>query len=238
MGKGSPQAPAPVNPQVAANAQTGTNVSTAIANKSLNDVNTVTPYGSTTYGQDGGYTDPTTGQWVPQVTQTSTLNPLAESILTGTENTANSLLPAGQTLANQASSSLTTPLNPNGASENILQAGPQALDTNVANAYYNQQKSYLDPVWQQNNTNLQDQLSRQGIPVGSDAYNSATKNLASSQNQAYGNAANSSITQGATGANSLFNMALLGQNQNLQQQQTLQSNPLQLLSSLYGGAPA
>lgn len=48
-----PKAPEPPDPKVTAAAQTGTNVSTAIANASLGNVNQVTPYGNLTYTQSG-----------------------------------------------------------------------------------------------------------------------------------------------------------------------------------------
>ena len=84
MSKPSP--PPPPNPYAVANAQTGTNIGTAIASQTLANTNQVTPYGTTTYDRTGGYTDPTTGQWVPQYTQTTALNPTEQQIFSGTEN--------------------------------------------------------------------------------------------------------------------------------------------------------
>jgi len=66
--------PDPPNPIYTAAAQTGSNVSTAVANANLNNVNQVTPYGSLTYNQTGNYSwaDPTTGATyqIPQFTAT------------------------------------------------------------------------------------------------------------------------------------------------------------------------
>ena len=60
----SPEAPTPPNPMATAAAQTGTNVSTAIANSYLGNVNQNTPQGSLRNEVTGNfsYTDPTTGQ--------------------------------------------------------------------------------------------------------------------------------------------------------------------------------
>ena len=57
-------APTPPNPQATAAAQTGTNVSTAVANAQLNRVNQFTPQGSLNYVNAGNFswTDPSTGQ--------------------------------------------------------------------------------------------------------------------------------------------------------------------------------
>src|SRR5690606_31957195 len=60
-------------------AQTGTNVSTAVANAMMGNVNQVTPYGTLTYDQTGTYdfTDPYTGETytIPTMTATQTLSP-------------------------------------------------------------------------------------------------------------------------------------------------------------------
>jgi hypothetical protein len=79
-----PRAPRPPDPQDTAAAQTGTNVSTAIANTAMGQVNQVTPDGSLTYSATGNHTwrDPSTGQVynVPQYTATTTLSPEAQAI--------------------------------------------------------------------------------------------------------------------------------------------------------------
>lgn len=51
---GKPKSPAPPDPKATAAAQTGTNVSTAVANAMLNNVDQITPDGSLTYRQRGG----------------------------------------------------------------------------------------------------------------------------------------------------------------------------------------
>ena len=74
--------PDPPNPIYTAAAQTGSNVSTAIANANLNNVNQATPAGNLTYSQSGSYNmvDPTTGgQYsIPQFTATQTLSPMGQ----------------------------------------------------------------------------------------------------------------------------------------------------------------
>jgi len=254
-----PQPPTPPNPTTVANAQTGTNIGTAVANSTLGNVNQVNPFGTNKFTSTGGYTDPTTGQWVPSFTQTSKLNPTSEALLTGSQGlestaqglqaaaqgtqggiqkTANSLLPTGQTLAAQFAGTAATPLNVNQTANNgIIAGGPQALDPAVAQAAYNASTNFLTPTFQQQQRDLQDQLARQGISVGNDAYGNAENQLQNTQNSALVGAANNATVTGAQQANNMFGLALQGQNQNLGQQQTVQQQPLSLLSALYGGSP-
>lgn len=232
-----PQPAQPPNPVTTAQAQQGTNIGTAIAQSELGNVNQSGPYGSTTFTQNGGYTDPTTGQFVPQWNQNTTLNPLAQSILTGTEQAGNTLVPAAQTLAGQAGGTATNPLNVNETANNAMIAGgPQALFQPVAQAEFTAGNTFLQPTFQQQQKDLQDQLSRQGIPVGSSGYGNAETQLMNSQNQALTGLANQAAVTGANQANNMFGLALQGQNQNLAQQQAVQQNPLRLLSMIYGGA--
>jgi hypothetical protein len=82
---GKPTAPTPPDPTATARAATGTNVSTAIANAQLGNVNQVTPAGSLDYSQSGTYnfTDPTTGSSydIPQFTATQSLTPIGQQTL-------------------------------------------------------------------------------------------------------------------------------------------------------------
>lgn len=230
--KSSASPPPPPDPNVVANAQTGSNIDTQVGNM----VGTNGPSGSTSYTQSGSYTDPNTGRVIPQWTQNTSLTPLGQSIFTGTQQAANSLTGTAQDLATQAGSTATKPLDFSGANNNIIQGGPQALDKQTADALYGQSKSFLDPQWTQHEKDLTDQLSRQGIPVGSDAYNNALTNFNNSRTQAYTTAQQGAQGAAVPAAAQMFGMALQGQNQNIGQQQTAQSNPLQLLSRIYGGA--
>ena len=87
MGKPSP--PAPPDPKETAQAQTATNVGTAIANANLGFVNQVTPTGTLTYDQTGSYqwTDPVPDDSgnvntydIPTYTATTTMSPEMQAI--------------------------------------------------------------------------------------------------------------------------------------------------------------
>ena len=269
----SPSAPPPPDPVATAQAQSSSNVNTAAGQAALNYVNQNTPYGSTSYQQTGSYTTPD-GQVVPTYTQNTSLSPLASTLLTGSQAIGAGLLPTAGRLADAAGQSTIHPLNfdtpfsstinggpgaitsLNPAYAPTLNAGPDALNAKVTDAIYGQQKSFLDPQWNLQQTQLQDQLSRQGIPVGSEAYDNAMGQLTNARTQAYQSAQDSAIGQGVGAANSLFGMALSGQNSdtarqqaafnaalqgqqlNVGQQQLAQSNPLDLLHSVFGATPA
>lgn len=237
MSKGSPSIPAVPNPTATANAQTASNVDTSAAQAALNNVNQYTPYGDTTYSQTGSYTTPG-GQTVPTYTQKTELNPLAQQLLTGQETLGTNILPTANTLAQNAATSATTPLNFNTPYSSTLNQGPQLLDQNTTNALYNEQTGFLDPQWQREGQQLQDQLSRQGIPVGSQAYNDAMQQYNQSKTQAYQTAQDQAIAGGTSAANNLFNMALSGQQQNIGQQQLQQQNPINLMQQLLGASPS
>lgn len=222
--KSSANPPPAANPTTAIDAQTQSNIATADANRT----NQVTPYGASNWSQDPS------GRW----TQTQSFNPQVGSMYGGMLDAAGKLNPAAGDLATQGRSSVTAPLDFTGANQDYLKAGPQLLDQKAVDAVYGQQKSFLDPQWGQQQRDMEDQLSRQGIPVGSDAYNRASTNFNNSRTQAYQSAQDSAIGTGAQNANSLFNMALMGQQQNVGQQQLAQQNPLKLLSLLYGGGSA
>jgi hypothetical protein len=65
----------------------------------MNNVNQVGPNGTVTYDQSGSYTDPTTGAVVPKYTQTTSLDPLSQAILTGTKQVGSTLTGTAQNLA-------------------------------------------------------------------------------------------------------------------------------------------
>lgn len=215
-----------------ANAQTASNVQTAEANAALNRVDQTTPYGSVTYSTNG--TDPTTG--VPIYSQNTSLSPQGQQIFDSEGKLVNSALDAAGNLAQGIE---TTPLNTaNTPYTSTLNQGPQLLDQNTVNATYNQAKGFLDPQWDQNQQQLQDQLSRQGISVGNQAYSNAETQFDNARTQAYNAAQDSAIQNGVNNASTLFGNALAGQAQNVNQQVQAQDQPVSLLSALISGSQA
>src|SRR5262245_4490457 len=78
----SPKAP---SPQKMAAAQTGSNLTTSLAQQILNQTNQVDPYGKLTYNQSGTvqFKDPSTGQMItlPRMTATTELTPEQQGLL-------------------------------------------------------------------------------------------------------------------------------------------------------------
>jgi len=111
----SPEAPTPPNPAATAAAQTGTNVSTAIANSYLGNVNQNTPQGNLTNEVTGNYsfTDPSSGQTynIPRWTSTQTLNPTAQQTFNQNQNAQLNLSGMAQDQSASLRSLLGTPFN-------------------------------------------------------------------------------------------------------------------------------
>ena len=135
MSLGKPDPPTPPNPYATAAAQTGTNVSTGVANAYLNNVNQNTPDGSLTYDATGSHqwTDPSTGQTytIPTFTSTQTLSPQGQAIKNQNLGTQLNLATMGNEQSARVGGLLSTPFNPTaggpaaGNAQNILNV-PQA----------------------------------------------------------------------------------------------------------------
>ena len=119
---GSPSMPKPPDPQKTAAAQTGTNVSTALANQVLGNVNQVTPYGNLTYNQTGTY------QWtdnsnpkkpvtydLPTYTATQTLNPTGQKTVNAQQQAGLNLAELGRDQSARIGQLLGRPMDFSGA---------------------------------------------------------------------------------------------------------------------------
>ena len=216
-GKSSPSPPPPPDPTTIANAQSTANQQTAAYQAGLNNPNVFTPLGSNvrTAANAAGTTALNAN---PQYNQTISLTPQGQQLYgqqlqqqLGMSSAANQLLPqVQQAFGNQQLNS----------SADINQTSKNASD-----AYYNQQKAYLDPQWQNNQDRQNAQLANQGVMAGSQAYNTAQDELARQKAFAYNQAQQGAITQGP---------GVAGQNLQLQAANT--SLPLNQLSALMSGS--
>lgn len=155
-----PKAPMPPDPTVTANAQTGSNIDTAIANSYLGATNQNTPFGSVSFNQTG--TQNVDGHDVPTFTSNQMLNPQYQGILDNVTGIVNSPF-------NLPSGSMSSDLDRNKFTDLLMQR------TNQDFARY----SAANDV----------KLANQGIGVGSEAY-AADKDiqnraLTDAQTQAY-----------------------------------------------------
>lgn len=115
-GKSAPKAP---DPKATAAAQTGTNVTTAIANGYLGNINQITPDGNLTYSYGGMKTvkDPTTGATyqVPTTTVTQTLSKQQQAIKNQQDIASKNLATTGAQQSARLNGLLSTPFNLDGA---------------------------------------------------------------------------------------------------------------------------
>src|SRR6187551_1738065 len=112
-------APTPPNPAATAAAQTGTNVSTAIANSMLNNTNQITPQGELRYDTTSNYnfTDPSTGSsyTIPRWTATQLLSPKQQVISDYGMDTQTNLARMGSQQSSMLGDLLGHPVDTSGA---------------------------------------------------------------------------------------------------------------------------
>lgn len=239
---GKSSAPAAPDPTATAAAQTQSNQQTAAYQTALNNYNTYTPLGNSTWQQTG--TDPTTG--APTWAQTVSLTPTAQSTLNQDMSNSNQLSQAQGQLLGNVQSSIAQPIDTSGlpgiASSvqggNLGSAGAQQ----AINASYGQQMGLLQPQFNQQNTSIQAQLANQGITPGSEAYNNAMNNQSMQQNFATTQAADNAVGQGINYQNQQYNQGLQSaglQNsangQQLQQLFALNDQPMNMYNSMMSG---
>ncbi len=191
-------APTPPNPAQTAAAQTGTNVSTAVANSQLNRVNQVTPGGSLTYEDNGTYswTDPSTGYTfsLPKQTAVQRLSPEQQNLYNLNQQTQTNLGQLGASQSAMLQNLLGHPLDvsgaPNAGDPNSLQGynaattygdpgdrqlrtfddgGGMGLRQRTEEAMFKR----LDPQLQRDRAQMEARLADQGIKIGSPAYQAA-----------------------------------------------------------------
>lgn len=128
---GKPDPPTPPNPLATARAQTGTNVSTAVANAYLGNINQNTPTGSLVYNQSGqyGWTDPTTGQTynIPTFTATQTLSPQGQAIQAQTQAAQYNLAGMANAQSGRIAGLLSQNMNPSFNAQAYLAANPDVM---------------------------------------------------------------------------------------------------------------
>lgn len=196
------------DPYQTAAAQTQSNEQTAAYNAALNRTSQYTPYGNSIYSQTGV---DSTG--APTYRNDISLTPEAQKQLDNQLQQNDTLSQLGFTLAGQAGQQIDTPYS------DESQSGDAA-----AKAYYANEQQYLDPQWQQSQSNLDSKLANQGIMQGSEAYNRAELNQSNAKQQAYQSANNAAIAQGQT-----------QQQIALANQSTLKNAPLNALNALRSG---
>lgn len=172
MGK---SAPSPPSPKETASAQTGTSVSTAIANAMLGNVGTNSPYGTTSFDQSGSYAfkDPFTGQSydIPTFTETSTLSPTQQQAFDAQQQAQINLSELAQSQSGFLQDYMSQPVDlSNEATEaRLFELGSKRLD----------------PRFAREEEAMRSNLISRGIREGTDAFSSAMGDFGQSRNDAY-----------------------------------------------------
>ena len=173
MGKKS--GPAPTPPKDTATAANSTNLTNAITNAYLGNINEIGPDGSTTVDKTGSESvyDPYTGVTsdVPTFTRTTTLSDMQNQIKG--ENDQASLNLAG--LGNQLSGTLGEQLTDNFTINN------ESTEARLAELG----SKRLDPRFERQRDSLETRLSNQGIKRGSTAFDRAMGSQSETENDAY-----------------------------------------------------
>ncbi len=205
---GKPKAPAAPDPKATAAAQTGTNVTTALANAQLGNVNQYGPDGSVTYRTNGGqsFTDPTSGAtyWIPQYEQITSLSPQQQAIKDQNDAASRNL----GTIANEQTAFLRDYLNK-----------PVNLDNEATEARLMELgRKRLDPIIAQRDEDLRTRLANQGFKAGSDGYSRELTTAAQANNDAY------------------TSLLLNGRQQAVQEALTERNQPLNEIGALMSGS--
>lgn len=190
MGKSTPSAPATPDPTVTANAQTASNKETALYNFGLANPNVTSPLGSDNFTVD--QSDPN----APKVQQNITLSPEQQRLYDQNTQQSIGLSNLAGDLQNRVGSTLNQPLPT---------SGDFTTDMNAArDAFYNNQKQFLDPQFAQGQQQLDAKLANQGITNGSEAYNNDQNSFARQKQSAYDTAQQNAILQAPGNAQQLF----------------------------------
>jgi hypothetical protein len=204
----APSAPRPPDPRQTAAAQTGTNITTAIANNTMGMVDQVTPDGSLT-NEIIGYetvTDPYTGQSnrVPRYRTTTALTQVGQQTKDQSDQAKLGLATIGNQQTGFLKDYLSQPFDGN----------TDAIEGRLTELG----RKRLDPVAQQRRAQTETQLANQGIVPGSEAYNRAMSQLGEQENDAY---------------NQLF---LSGRGQAFQEMQATRNQPINEITALLSGS--
>ena len=159
-------APSPPDPYATAAAQEQVNQKAATQQAEINDVNQVTPYGTLNYTQTGTNADGT-----PSYTATESLSPAEQGLFNTTVGT--------QQGAATAAGNLITNLGP------TLSSAPNLGNDALTNTMMGWQSKYMQPIFNQQQSNLNSQLAAQGITQGSQAYDNAQNLQSRNVNNAY-----------------------------------------------------
>lgn len=216
----SQKAPEAPNPTKTANAQTTSNVNTAIANSWLNNANEVGPTGNVTYTQTG--TQRVGNQDIPQFTKTTTLSPEQQKLYdqqTALGSQMNDI--AGRQLTT-LDGVLSSPL-----SFDNLPAAPTADRSKYEEAMY----ARLQPQIERDRAALETRLANQGIMPGSEAYREAI----ALNDRANNDLRSQTVLNAGNYAEQEYGMGTDARSRAIQEELTRRNQPINEISTLMNG---
>lgn len=203
----SPKAPAPPDPVKTAQAQSGVNQDTAVAQQLVNMTDQNTPDGALAYSQNGfnSYKD-AFGRTVniPKFTATQTLSAQGQKLHDINSQADINLATLGRDQAGKLSGLLDRPvqLNNDAAESRLMELGTKRLN----------------PQLQRDEDSLRTRLINSGIRQGSDAWNTEMDDFGQRKNDAYNQ------------------LALSGRGQAMQELLTERNQPLNEITALMSGS--
>lgn len=174
MGKSSSSQPKSPDPYQVSQAQTASNVDTAVANAWLNSGNQVTPWGNTATSQIGS--QQVGGQNVPIFNQTLTLSPEQQKLYEQGVQGDTRLNELGLSQIDRIQSAVSNPF-----SLNAFGPAPTA-DAGARDKAYQSILERNAPNQQRDLSALESRLASQGISLGSEAYSNAMSDYSRGQN--------------------------------------------------------
>lgn len=232
MGKSSRSDPPPApDPYAVASAQGAQNREAAIASARLNQVDEVTPWGSSTYSPTGDTVD-----GIDRWQRVTTIDPADKAMLDKQREIGLQLYGYGGDLLNRVQGSTSEPFDFAGLPD--VAGMDEGARSKVEDALYSRATSRLDPRWEQDQTRLETQLANQGFARDSEAWKNAMADFGRQKNDAYESARLGAEAQGVSEQGRLFGLESTARQNALAEEQFGRSLPLQELQALMGTAPA
>lgn len=191
---GKQEAPSQPDPYRVAQAQTGQNVETALANAALNNVNQNTPWGNVSFSSTpSGVT--AGGQNIPSYTQTTTLSPNQQQLNDLQEQQGIALGQLGLDQTGAVSNILNTPYSPQRFNTNAVTGGPLDIQGLLGDAGGDIEARYrelaqrgLGEDFDRREESLRSRLANQGINAGTEAFGSELEGLGEQRGDAFARA--------------------------------------------------
>lgn len=221
------KAPSAPDPQVTSQAQTGSNVNTAIANAWLNATNQIGPGGRLNYRQTGsqrignerdGFYD------IPTFTAEQILGDQEQRQYDSQLGLENAMLDFGRGRLSSIDATLNQPFNYDGLPEL-----PQDM-TEFRNKQQDAMMSRFNQDWDRESEATRTRLANSGVGAGSEAWADENQNLYRARNDASVNA----YLNAGNAANQEFGRTQAARQQGIQERHALRSQPVNEMATLMG----